>query len=620
MVSFFTQITPTYTFQKLPALLVLLLVCSFVNAQDVKYVTDPSYLQAHNSASSTFENKGLDTTIRNFQNYYPRNTNGHFGVPSASLLLKYTKRSMGFKLYDLPYANDLIRDEDVLFYQTKGPYASLTGIAGTRKEEWFRLLFSHSFKNKVNLTVVFNRYGGIGFYKRQQSFTNNFYTSSNYTSSNGRAGYNAYFLFNKLKHQENGGIKNDTAFLNKPTITKELLPVNISAGRRTNRQMSVYANPWLRLNKTEDSTTLLSHFIDYEFRYHGDFYSYNDQAPASDGFYKVFYLDTTRTHDSTHVLQFHNGINYTLRINPLKLTAKIGYANEYTIVHQHNDSLIQNNLLLTNVTYTRKRYVVNLNSHYVATGSNKQDYQVELANNLMLKGPSKWKDPIILSLKLMSEQRHPDYIYNQWYSNHFIWNKSFTPVQTQQAQLDFYSRDLWLSGGAMIQNIKNYLFFNSLARSDQYDGTIQNMSFYLKKDLLIAKHLGFDNSVTYQYTSDTNVVRIPSWAARSALYYQGNLFRKSLWLQIGFQGEYYSRFTSYAYMPATNVYYLQSTNRAGNYPFIDFFLTARIKPVRFFVKIDHVFQGLLGTNYSLGSGYLQADRTFKFGVNWVFFD
>jgi ABC-type uncharacterized transport system permease subunit len=47
-----------------------------------------------------------------------------------------------------------------------------------------------------------------------------------------------------------------------------------------------------------------------------------------------------------------------------------------------------------------------------------------------------------------------------------------------------------------------------------------------------------------------------------------------------------------------NIMYKQQTT-VGGYPFVDFFLNARIKPVRIFIKIDHVTQGFMGNNYSL---------------------
>lgn len=610
---------PGTSYLKLLIPVCLLFIAGLAQAQ-VKYITASDYLQARTIHQAAFQDQPLDTSISNFQNYYPRNTNGHFGVPSAPLVFGYSKQPLGFRLYELPYANDIISDDQVLFYRSKGPYASLTGIAGSRQEQWFRLLFSHTFKNSLNLTVAFNRYSGLGFYNKQQSFTNNFYTSSNYASSNGRWGYNAYFLYNKVKHQENGGIKDDSLFINNPRVTKTLLPVNISSARRENRTLSVYANPWFRLNKREDSSTVLSHYVDYVFRYQANYYKYRDDNDSGDHFYQLYYLDPAATKDSTHTLQFINQANYTLKVNPLDLALKIGYRNEYNLVHQYNDSVIRNNLVLANLSVSKKQYQGNLSASSVVSGGNQGDYQAELANRLALPLFKKMKSPVVFSLNVLAEQRHADYIYNKWYSNHFVWSNQYSPVQTQQASASLSSKDLRLSLGAFVQNINHFLYFDNQARPQQYDGNVQKLSVYIKKELLIARHLGFDNTVYYQSTSDSNLVRMPKLDIRSALYYQGNLFNKALWLQVGFQGEYYSRFTSYAYMPATNIYYLQNNQRAGNYPYIDFFLSARIKPVKFFVKIDHVFQGFLGTNYSLLAGYLQPDRAFKFGLNWVFFD
>src|SRR6201988_4574546 len=191
--------------------LLCLLILSLSLSSQVKYVSDSSYLNVLSYLDKCnqqyFRYSKVDTSINNFQNYLPRNTNGNYGLPSTPLYFEYKARSLGFNLYQAPYQNDMISSDDVRFYQTKGPYASRTGIAGSKQEQNFSMLFTNTFKNKLNLTVAFNRYGCLGFLNRQQTFTNNFYTSSNYTNKNNRAGYDAYFLFNKVKHLENGGIK-----------------------------------------------------------------------------------------------------------------------------------------------------------------------------------------------------------------------------------------------------------------------------------------------------------------------------------------------------------------------------------------------------------------------------
>ena len=92
-------------------------------------------------------------------------------------------------------------------------------------------------------------------------------------------------------------------------------------------------------------------------------------------------------------------------------------------------------------------------------------------------------------------------------------------------------------------------------------------------------------------------------------------------MQLGVQGEYYNAFRAYAYMPATNEYYIPKTSyTVGQYPFVDVFLNARIRPVQFFIKIENVLYGLVGTNYSFVHGYYQTDRAFRFGLTWMFFD
>ncbi len=104
---------------------------------------------------------------------------GNLGLPTPAYLLSYKSKPLGFNVYDLPFGNDIIQKQQVEYYRTKGPFASLTGIAGSKQEQSFRMLFTHTLKNGLNIAVKFNRFGSKGFYNKQQTFTNNFYTSLN---------------------------------------------------------------------------------------------------------------------------------------------------------------------------------------------------------------------------------------------------------------------------------------------------------------------------------------------------------------------------------------------------------------------------------------------------------
>lgn len=605
----------------------------------VVYITDSSHVRTLSHVDRAnlegFKTNSTDTSISNFHNYFPKNTSGNLGLPSAPLFLKYQQRSLGFKYYQAPYENDMISEEQVTYYQTKGPFGSLTGIAGSKQEQLFRLLFTHTFKNKLNLTLRFNRYSGLGFYKRQASFTDNLYISTNYTAKSGRAGYYAFFLFNKLKHNENGGISDDSLFQKDVRITKQLLPVYLSAARREVRFTSVEVNPWFRLNKTTDSSTVLTHVIDYKLNYSGNYTKYIDNGLQSDGFYRHNYLNSVRTFDSTHWRTISNSGRYTLNIRPLFTSLQFGIKNEYTQLsqftdtallsnakfYQHTGMLFINNSVEAGLLVNTDKFNAFVKTAYIYQGSNQNDYLMEAGVKYRLKiAYDVLKIPFVISAKASIEKRHPDFIYNYMFGNHFAWRNNFSPTDKTQGIISVSTADNRFDLGVLVQNTDNQLFFKEDATPFQAPVPVQSMSFFVRKDLLLFKHLGLNVGYTYQTTSNEKIVSIPGNVAAGALYYQGNLFKKALNLQIGFSAQYFSEFSGYNYMPATNVFYTQNDKRVGNYPYIDFFLNARIKPVRIFVKIDHVAQGFLGKNYSLSPGYLQNDRAFKFGINWIFFD
>lgn len=609
---------------------------SFASIAQVKYPSDSSFINTLSHADKNnlrdFTYSKIDTSINNFQNYFPRNTNGHLGLPSAPLYINYHARALGFNMLTAPYQNDVISAEDIKYYQTKGPYASLTGIAGSKQEQIFKMLFSHTFKNKLNIALGFNRYSGIGFYKNQESFTNNFYTTSNYTAKNGRVGFFAHVLYNKVKHQENGGIADDSLFLNDVRVNKLLLPVNLNSSSRENaakrewRNTSFDLNPWFRLNKTEDSSTVLSHFIDYQFNYSGSYTKYKDPfSVLHNDFYPAYYLDTISTLDSSHWLTVSNGLNYTLKINPIHAHLKLGYKNEISQVYQYLDSSFMNHVVNAGLYVNLKKYTGFAKANFIAQGPNQDDYSLEINNRFSGKLPwvtttNKGSIGFALNLNASIEKRHPDFIHNNWVSNHYIWTNHFSPTDKFQSTVSVSTTDNRFDMGVVYQSISNLIYFNEMSIPEQTNVPIQNLGAFIHKDVLLFNHIGINARYNYQSSSYQAIVSVPNHVVNAALYYQGNLFKRALQLQVGFNAQYYSEFYGYAYNPSVNQYYVQTGKPVGDYPFIDFFLNARIKPVRIFVKIDHVTQSFLGSNYSLTPGYLQNDRAFKFGINWLFFD
>jgi hypothetical protein len=54
--------------------------------------------------------------------------------------------------------------------------------------------------------------------------------------------------------------------------------------------------------------------------------------------------------------------------------------------------------------------------------------------------------------------------------------------------------------------------------------------------------------------------------------------------------------------------------------YISPWLSFRVKPVRVFVKVDHVNAGLMGRKYFLLDHYPHNDLALKIGISWLFND
>jgi hypothetical protein len=593
------------------------------------YTANPEYLKSkteQNNLLSSFRNDYPDTSVASLHQFFPRSFMGNFGLPNPNYILRYNNDDLGFRLYPNVYFYDQFQESQIKYYQSKGPFADVTGIAGSQQLQALKLTFTQTIKKRLNVALRFNRYSSVGFYKHQQSFANNFYLSSNYTNKKSRAGYYFFLLNNSNKNQENGGIKGDTLTATTFTANKATLLYKISSANRDNKEYKVMLNPWLRLNPGSDSSSSFNSYIQVKSKLGIASYKYKDDAPATDKYYTLYYLDTVKTKDSTHVVQLINDVYYSGISADKNFGFSIGYRDERNSVWQQNDSVFSNSIAVgkLNIRVPVKKDstgkiisdVSNYSSaEYIVSGVYSGNYRLE--NSAAFTFGSKTVKRIYL--KLMAENRNPDYIYNYWVSNNFTWlGNGYKPQQTQQALLGFE----WgkrASVSVLAQNINNYLFFDYVAQPGQLNGAVQNLAVTASYSIAIFKHLGIYVQNVFQSTS-TQFISIPQEIITGRLFYTGNLRNNNLQLNFGVQGQMYQSFYPYAYMPATQAFYLQDRVSTGNYPYVDLYLNARIRPVTFFVKAENVLYKYAGSRYSLVPGYYQPDLSLRFGISWMFFD
>ena len=83
---------------------------------------------------------------------------------------------------------------------------------------------------------------------------------------------------------------------------------------------------------------------------------------------------------------------------------------------------------------------------------------------------------------------------------------------------------------------------------------------------------------------------------------------------------YFTEYYADAYMPALRTFYLQDKVKVGNFPYIDFCVTFKIKNANVFVQYTNIYS-LTGDNrYFTTPHYPMRDSRFCLGVSWRLYE
>ncbi|MDX5346819.1 MAG: putative porin, partial [Hymenobacteraceae bacterium] len=215
----------------------------------------------------------------------------------------------------------------------------------------------------------------------------------------------------------------------------------------------------------------------------------------------------------------------------------------------------------------------------------------------------------------------PTLVQQEVFNNHFVWSNNFVNSIADRTSVGFeasFAKNLLKLEGSYV-NLQNYIFFNQQAEPQQLatQQKLYKAQLYHKVALgnLNLEHLG-----VYTNTDDAPFVRVPEWLINSKIYYQGFLFKKAMFGQIGFETTMSSDYYADAYMPATQQFYLQNSFLVKSYPVIDFFIAADIKTVNVYLKLAHANEGFPDKGYYVTPFYTGLQRSVLFGVKWQFFD
>ncbi|MCB0806551.1 MAG: hypothetical protein KDC05_12195, partial [Bacteroidales bacterium] len=223
----------------------------------------------------------------------------------------------------------------------------------------------------------------------------------------------------------------------------------------------------------------------------------------------------------------------------------------------------------------------------------------------------------ILQYELQNAYHEPDRFYQQYASNHFVWENDFKKQYflINRFKYNYKSLSAWMN----IMAIGNFVYLDSLAMPDQMGSNLQVLQIGASK-LFTFGHWGLRLRAWYQKTSTTNSIRVPELLGDASLTYTRFLFKKAAILQTGIDAFYNTPYAAYAYMPATQSFYIQNDKELGDYIYADVFLNLQIKRSRLFLKYHNLGFLMEDFTYYTVPSYPMKDGGLRFGVSWMFYD
>ena len=221
----------------------------------------------------------------------------------------------------------------------------------------------------------------------------------------------------------------------------------------------------------------------------------------------------------------------------------------------------------------------------------------------------------------------PQYEQQYFHSNLVEYNVDLPNEQYQRFRLhyDYTVHSKWvhyqLHLAVQYKKYKNYNYYADAG----VPASLPNFNLLqptIKQNLEVWK-FGTDLYAAYYDYNKTDVISLPTWVLKGSLYYKDRLFKKKLEIQIGAEVTYYTQYNLWAFnvsnqtfAPTFQVGENVPFRMAGEYPFLDAFITAKIKKFRLFIKYTNILYRVLPVDYWASHRYLFNESIIKLGIEW----
>lgn len=597
---------------------------------------------------------------------------GNLGSPRISHVFFERKDPEQFFFLD-PYDFTVVEPEDVVYTNTKSPFTNLTYYkqgGSSDGEERFKAYFAVNANKRLGFGFNIDYVYGRGKYMNQSTALFNGNLFAYYLGDK----YNMHFSFinDNLKVAENGGIVDDR-YVTRPldmakggkVYANDEIPTNLSQVWNHNTGYHAFLTHrynvgFYRENPDAKDTVNTEIFVPVTSFLHTvkvdinrrKYISY-DEAQNQQYFQNNYLTDVQR--DETKQLAVKNTIGISLR-EGFNKWAKAGLTAFMS--HEYRRFTMTDTLARTPGQRIPTDYVENTISvggqlikeqgqtlHYnvmgeiALVGEDAGQFQIQGKGDLNFR---LFSDTVRLEANAYIKNLNPIFYYRHFHSKHYWWdNNDLSKIMRTRIE-GRLSVDRWKTQlKAGVENIKNYTYLDNTSvkytetssgkevttyKNDvavkQNSGNIQVFSAALRQDFKLGIfHL--DNEITYQKSSNQDVLPLPELTLYHNLYIKFGLAKKVLQIEMGADVRYFTQYYAPDYAPAIGQFYLQNKEtryKLGGYPLLNGYINLHLKRTRIFIAMYNLIQGQGEKSYFLAPHYPLNPRLLKFGLSWNFFD
>lgn len=530
--------------------------------------------------------------------------------------------------------------EDIAYYNVATPMTELFFKTTFEQGQLLDALLTFNTSRRLNFSIAYKGFRSLGKYREDEVSSGNFRATSNYVTQNGRYRLRAHIATQEIEGQENGGLLDkEVQFESEDDQFSDRRRIDVLFQGVTNKVVGkrYYLDHQYRLLGTADSTSGKAALtLGHRFAYETKFYQYRQGNNGAEYFGEQIFQPID---DKAYLKTFYNRFS-------------LGFGNRALGDLEVSATLYQYDYYFTSILQTSSGVIPNrLNGEEVVGGARWDKgfgrFRLRAEGGLGLSGdltgsfldasmelPLGKRNSLVAGIH--HSARKPDFnflLYQSDYLN-YNWDNSgtFENEQVQSVFANFRSAAL---GEVQFQysSVENHSFFRSTADAAQIEAgeerafirpfqqadRIGHLRVKYEKEFRWRKW-ALNNTLLYQEVDQSsNVLNVPSLITRNTLYFSSDVFKKAMFLQTGVTFKYFTEYTMDAYNPLMGEFFVQERESLGGFPLLDFFINAKVRQTRIYLKAEHFNSSFTGNRFYSAPNYPYRDFVIRFGLVWNFF-